>query len=532
MKKIKLLSVIAPVCLLSMVSLTGCGNGLGSADTDKLDVNVETRGTEIMMWTGFGDAVNKVLQPILDDFSAKTGITVKYETKGGYDNLQNAINLAASSKEYCNIAVGYPDHFAGYIQSNIQLRLDGLIKNDDQRVMAGKDEEGYDVDKDGIRKMNYEDFYADYKIENESLEHKSDGTGHVLGLPFNKSSEVMVYNAGFFNWVKTQDDLKDKIFIPTTWDEVKSVGQEVIKFLNEKNVYGKALYSNGQVYSGAEGDEAPVGATIVFQGKDLASADDFRFLSYDSTPNLFITLIRQFGGTYTELDKNVNLKGYAAFNDKKYREKTLEAMALMRDLGEKKILGIPATFNEKSYCSSPFKKYQSLLNIGSTGGLSNSIGSFAVSCTTIPQVAGSENKYVISQGTNLALFNKGSDAEKVAAWKLMIYLSQQANGEFAAGTGYFPTCKAATESDAYQAYLNNSFGAAEKLTQEAAIINTVKYGSNSWTRFVDPGFQGSSAIRAEATNIPVHVLFPEEGYMTDQQILDAAYVVLRDYVRK
>lgn len=532
MKKTKLLSVMMPVTLLTIAGLTGCrSKKLGPADTDGLDVNVETRGTTISMWTGFGQNVNDVLEPLLEEFTEKTGITVQYESKGGYDNLQNAINLAATSQEYANVAVGYPDHFAGYINSNIQLRLDGLIKNDAKRKVAGKDEEGYDVDKDGIRLMNYDSFYKDFTPENESLEFKADGSGYVLGLPFNKSSEVMVYNKQFFDWVKTQNDIKDTIYIPKTWAEVKSVGEAVNAYFDAKGVWGKGLYSNGQVYAS---DPGITGVSVVFDAKAVTSKDKFRLLSYDSTANLFITLIRQYGGTYTELDKSVNGKGYVAFNDAAYKDKTLEAMGMLRQLGtgSNATFGIPATFGEKSYCSGPFKKYQSLLNIGSTGGLSNSVGTFAVDCAPIPQKDANGNKYVISQGTNLALFNKGTEAEKVASWKLMVFLSQQVNGAFAAGTGYFPTCKAAMESKDYQDYLNNSFGAGEKLAQNAAIINTLQYGdaSKGWTRFVDPGFQGSSAIRAEATNIPVKVLM--DATLTDQAILDEAYVTLTDYVRK
>ncbi len=533
MKKTKALSIFAPVALLSIVSLAGCGQKLGSPDTDKLDVNIDTHGAEIMMWTGFGQSVNSHLEPILEEFSAKTGITVHYEAKGGYDNLQNAITLAATSGEYAHVAVGYPDHFAGYINSNIQMRLDGLLKNDGNRTIAGKDEEGFDVDADGIRLMNYDDFYKDYTPENETLEFDNSGKGYVLGLPFNKSSEVMVYNAQFFDWVKTQESLKDKIFVPKTWAEVKSVGLAVKAYFAEKGVYGKALYSNGNVY---EADPGLPGVTVVFNGKDVPSADKFHFFSYDSTANLFITLVRQFGGTYTEIDKTKTGVGYVAFNDKAYKEKTLEAMAMLRDLSENGIVGIPASFDGKPlYCSDGFKKYQSLLNVGSTAGVSNSIGSFAVKAAPVPQNEKlPEHKYVISQGTNLALFNRGSDKEKVAAWKLMVYLSQQVNGRFAAETGYFPTCKAATNSTDYQEYLEKAFGAGEKLQQDAAIINTVQYGNASlgWVRFVDPGFQGSSAIRAAATNIPTQILFPTAELPDDQSILDAAYVILADYVRK
>ena len=527
MKKAHSLKLIIPMAVVALMSLTSCGTPLGEADTDNLDVTVETRGVTISMWTGFGSSITSTLENIIQGFTEKTGIIVEHESKGGYDNLQNAIELATSTVTYANIAVGYPDHFAGYINSNIQLRLDGLIKNDKKRA-SGKDAEGFDVDKDGIRIINYDDFYDDYKPENESLEFKSNGTGYKLGLPFNKSSEAMVYNATFFDWAKTQDSLKDSIFVPTTWAEVKSVGKAVKSLFASKNVYGKILGSDGNVY-----DELPDNVTSVYDATKVASADEFKLLSYDSTANMFITLVRQFGGTYTEIDKTKTGIGYAAFNDAAYKQKTLDAMAMVRDLDSEGLIGIPASFGESLYCSTPFKNGRSLLNIGSTAGVSNAVtGAFITKAAAIPQNEKLPNtKFVISQGTNLALFNKGTEAEKVAAWKLMVYLSQQVNGEFAARTGYFPTCESATNSEVYQEYLD-SFGGAEILQKECGILNAYTYGNTSkgWTRFVDPGFQGSSAIRTEVGNIPGYILLSND-YANDQAILNAVYAKLPDYTR-
>ena len=530
MKK-SFLTVLAPIALLTVTSLSGCGSKMGSADTDNLDVNIDTRGAEITFWTGFGSAVNDVLTPLVEEFSQKTGITVKYESKGGYSNLQTAINLSATKKQYANVAVGYPDHFAGYINSNIQLRLDGLIKNDHKRTVVGKDDEGFDIDKDGIRLMNYEDFYSDYTPENETLEFNKDGEGYKLGLPFNKSSEVMVYNSQFFDWVATQNSLKDSIFVPSTWAEVKSVGLAVKQYFNDIGVYGKFLYDNGNVYE--KTDDAPEGTELVFDASGVATESEFRLFSYDSTENLFITLVRQFGGTYTELDKTATGRGYAVFNDAEYKGKTLEAMAMYRDLADNHVVGVPATFDEALYCSTPFKAGRSLLNVGSTGGLGNAVGAFKVKAAPIPQNEKLPNtKFVISQGTNLALFNKGTDKEKVAAWKLMVFLSQQVNGKFAAGTGYFPTCKAAFESKDYTEYMESSFSGKEKLQLEAAKINSTTYADRDagWERFVDPAFRGSSAVRIEVGYIPGYILSGEIG--NDQQILDDVYSKIRDYVKK
>ncbi|MCR5505709.1 MAG: extracellular solute-binding protein [Bacilli bacterium] len=526
--KFKFLKTVAPIAMVAMMGLTACGGkGLGSADTDKLDVTIETRGTTISFWTGFGTNINSVLQPILDEFSAKTGITVEYETKGGYSNLQTAINLSATKKAYANVAVGYPDHFSGYITQNIQLRLDGLIANDAKRAV--KTEEGISYDKDGLMCLNYNDFYEDYRFENENLEFKQDGSGYKLGLPFNKSSEVMVYNKDFIDWCANQPELADSIYVPETWAQVKSVGLAVKEYFADIGVYGHILGDDGNVY--AEDSNLPSGVKKILDMIQVADESKFHFISYDSTENLFITLVRQYGGTYTEVDKTKTGVGYAVFNDAEHKEKTLAAMGMLRDLWNNGLIGIAATFGEQSYCSNPFLSGKSLFNVGSTGGLTNVVGAnFKTWAAPIPYVDAS-HKFVISQGTNLALFNKGTDAQKVASWKLMVYLSQQMNGAFCGNekSGYFPTCEYAANSDEYQEYISSAFSGAAALQQEASKINSNTYKAN-FNRFVDPGFRGSSSIRTEVGYIPGYIFAGEYGG-NDQAILNAVCTKLSDYIK-
>ena len=515
-----------PLVVVATTTLGGCNmGGLGSADTYELDVTLDTRGTTITIWTGFGEKVQGVLLPLLEEFTAKTGINVKHESKGGYPNLQTAINLSATRKAYANVALGYPDHFAGYITSNIQLRLNGLIENDSKRAVRTDEETGISYDKDGLMCLNYEDFYEDYRHENEQLEFDEEGNPYILGVPFNKSSEVMVYNSDFFEWCATQDDLKDQIFVPKTWDEVKSVGLAVKQLFKDTKAYGKILCSDRKAYA-----EVPSNLTKVIDLISVPSEDEFRFFSYDSTENMFITLIRQFGGKFTEIDKERTGVGYAVFNDPENKDATLAAMAMLRDLWNNGLIGIASTFNEQQYCSTPFITGKSLLNVGSTGGLANVIGTgFTTKAAPIPY-RDADHKFVISQGTNLALFNKGSAKQLVASWKLIVYLSQQANGEFCGNknSGYFPTCEYAKNSDEYQEYLNSDFSGAALLQQEAATINSTEY--LNYNRFVDPGFRGSSSIRVEVGHIPGYIFAGEYGG-NDQTILDEVYVTLSDYVK-
>ena len=536
--KIRKLSslLLLPLAVGALASLSACQQKfvLGDANTDSLDVNVDTRGVTITMWTGFGAKVNTTMDELLETFTKKTGIKVEYEAKGGYPNLLKAINLASTSGKFPNIANGYPDHFASYIKSNILLRLDGLLANDHLRGEAegAYTQNGIRFAKDGIQLMNYQDFYKDYTIENETLEYKEDGTGYVLGVPFNKSTEVMVYNNTFFDWVSKQDSLKNKIFVPQTWAEVKSVGTEIINFMKSGfkvgATDGKILAEDGNWYA-TSAEVASKELNIIF---DLTAVteDDFRPFTYDATANLFITLVRQYGAQYTEVDKEATGRGYVTFYDDDNKAAVLQAGEMLKDLFDTKVMGIPSVWNSL-YCSDAFKAYKSVMNVGSTAGLSNIVKSgIETKCAPVP-VKDLEHRYVISQGTSLGLFNKGTDAERVASWKLMVFLSQQANGLFTAETGYYPSCKQAFESDEYQGYLDSDFHSDAELLQldSARVNNEIYNGQDSkWTKFVDPGFRGSADIREEVDKIPGY-LITGNPYDTADKALTAVFKACSDY---
>lgn len=539
MNKLKIgkLALVLPVIAAGLASLSSCGTTFnpGSADTDMIDVTLDTRGTTITMWTGFGSDMSKALEERLEEFTAKTGIIVKHESKGGYPNLLKAINLASTSGSYPNIANGYPDHFASYVKSNILLRLDGLIGNDEKRfeVEGSYMQNGIKYGADGVMLMDYNDFYKDYTRENETLEYKTDGTPYILGVPFNKSTEVMVYNSTLFDWCATNEVWKDKIFVPKTWAEVKSVGLNIIQLLTPAfqvgETAGKILASDGLYYANIEAATAASASNKLIMDMTKVTADSFRPFSYDSTANLFITLCRQYGASYTEVDTTKTGRGYAVFNSGENKAKTKAAMDMLQDLFDSKIFGIPDSWGEL-FCSNAFKAYKSVMNVGSTAGLANITSTaIATKCAPIPY-ASAEEKHIISQGTSLGLFAKGTDTEKLAAWKLMTFLSQQENGEFAAATGYYPTCDRAYNSDAYQSYLENKLKTnTDILRQESAAVNNDEYVEGGWDKFVDPGFRGSADIREQVDLIPGYLLthkWDVEG------TLEEVYKTIKDYVKK
>lgn len=525
--------------------MAGTVSACGSIDKNNfaydLDFNVDVSGQKISLWNPFGSDITAVLEDLCDEFTRLTGVTVSVEDKTGYDTLKDAVVKSATSGKYPNVVFGYPDHFAAYVKSDIIVRLDYYFENNVHNSTFEPD--GVDF------KMT--DFYEDYMIENQTIEYDENGKGYTLGVPFNKSTEVLIYNATFFNWCAAQDELKNNIYIPTTYDELETVGQNILNFLKTKNAYGNALFADGTVgpASGATKDIILNLTDIVEPGTTVTSKEWFKPFSYDSQSNLFITTVRQMGGQYTEFDKATS-KGYIMFDGQPARD----GMNELLDLYNKNILGIPADWEEAKYGSNPFKAGKTVMTLGSSAGVANSApagNKFDIAAA--PVLYRNENrKYVISQGTNLALLDKGSREERVASWELLKFLSKYANGYFCAQTSYYPSCEYAElastggmsgmwknfDEDVFYDYASwradasSSMSTADKIKAQTADVNIDYYINddlpNKWIKFVDAAFPGSSDIREAVAAIPKYIFTKQ--YSVDDAIKNVSNT-LKDYWR-
>ena len=366
-----------------------------------------------------------------------------------------------------NLTFAYPDHEAAYVENNSIVRLNYYFEND------------------GDDTFNISDFYKDYMAENQAIEFQDDGTPYTLGVPFNKSTEVLVYNESFFNWATTRDA---SITVPSTWDELLTVGPKINTLLAP--YFGKYIGSNSIAYN--KESDMPAGVSTIFDFSTVAESD-FRPLSYDSQSNFFITACRQWGGKYTEVEKG---NGYLAFDSTEVKS----ALSYFQDGYNRKALGIPANWDEAKYSSTPFKYLETVMAIGSSAGVSNDAptgNKFTINVAPLPYHE-ADKKFVISQGTNLVMLDQGTNAQRIAAWKLIKYLSKEANGEFSALTGYFPSCEYASQSEAYSTFLSQvPASTADKIRRNTALVNRDIYmaSGSTWTKFVDPPFSGSSTVR-------------------------------------
>ena len=490
MKKSALL--FTSIAALGAACLTACG-GSNHDPYSNLDFSVDLKGTKITMWTPFGAEMHAITEDLVQRWAKATGVEVEIEAKSGYDTLKGAISESASSGTYPNISFAYPDHMASYVGSNILLQLDTYFeKGANTKYDYAKSEPAFKIS----------DFYADYMTENQSVEFKEDGSGYTLGVPFNKSTEVMTVNKTFFEWAHSEDE---GIVVPSTWDEVDSIGAKILALLEKRGLYGKFLGVDNVVYDTQKECQDATGKPEKFDFSNVVdpkkvTADTrikaFHPLGRDSMSNFFITTVRQWGGEYTTLDKKTR-QGKILFDS----AETKTALEEMQTRYNNNIFGIPSTWGESKYCSNPFSAMKCVMTIGSSAGADSNApkgGAFDVECKPVFYKS-ADKKYVISQGTNLILLDKGSNAERVASWELLKYLTKYANGEFAERTGYFPACDYAFNSEEYQDFFNyKPKSMTDQINLSAAKVNRDFYtaADQHWLKFVDAAFDGSSTVRS------------------------------------
>ena len=536
MKNNKIIVSLVSAAMLGGVafSSTACSPSWRNNFAYDIDFNADVNGTEIEFWTGFGSNINDVLEPLLEDFTALTGVKVKYESKGSYDNVLQATQLSATSGKFPNLVVGYPDHFASYVNQDIIVRLDYYFQNDVHSSFEPDDES-----------FKISDFYPDYMVENQSIEFDKEGNPYTLGVPFNKSTEVLIYNSTFFDWCAAQPAYAESIFVPRTYDEVDSVGKAILDMLDDKGVYGKYLMNDGTVQTEDPANPKDVVLNLTgivkWNDADTNHKTSFKPFSYDSQANLFITSIRQNGGTYTYFDKEAK-HGYVGFNS----EETLTALNKLNTLYNNHTFGIPADWDEAKYGSNPFKAQKTVMTLGSSAGVSNDAptgNTFDIKAAPVPYFS-ADKKFVISQGANLALLDKGSRQQRLASWLLLKFLTKYANGYLCAETGYYPSCAYAEEGGLWKNYNEDVYfdydtwlksvtplsSTTEKIKAQTAQVNIDTYvkASENWTKFVDQPFPGSASIRTEVANAPKYLFI--DG-LSAQESIDKVLRAIPDYVK-
>ena len=507
MKKVSKLLAAAGVLSFAVVAAS-CSKSSGS-------------GKQLDFWVGFGNDYTGEITRVVGEYNdtvSNESHKLKLTSKGAYTKLETAIVNSIGDNSYPNIANGYPDHFAEYVHAGVMVPLNKYIK-------AWNEKNGKDL---------MADFYDAYKVENENIYFdQTTDEKVIMGLPFNKSTEVMIANGYLYDVVRLQDSSIPEE-VPETWQQLSTVGPKIVSAMNDmgafvptnKFIIGKVDASDHVTeFRVAETNALNDGEKVLQEISQLDDANKFRVLGYDDGGNAFVTFLRQWGVLYTDFSKEIyfsNPKEYGCatfwrtdYKGVNYQEKTLDAMEFVKGLFDSKSFGLPAAFGESQYCTKPFKAGRCMFTIGSSGGLSNSVDSEKrIEIHHIPYFddgAGTVRKAVISQGTSLGLFNQFSskakaEEEKQASFDAMVAIcTGELQGSWVSATGYFPSSKSAMDSTSYKALLNDTNPTPlRKMYQVAADLNKNTYDkeeTNKWVKFVDYGFYKSSAIRTEVGSI-------------------------------
>lgn len=533
MKKVKSTFALA-LLAVAAGSLSSCGNK-----------------SDLVFWSSFGNAYTSVLDGIVEKAGNSSGAVIEHISQGSYDKVKNEMMSAIADRSYPDLVTGYPDHFAEYLGNDALQPLDKFVKAYDEAH--------------GTNLLD--DYFPAYMEENYNLAVDDDGNKVLSALPFNKSTELMGYNGVFVDFCATR--YPELAVVPATWQQWEEKGPKYREILTELAGGKKALYgvqneegtaSQFNLQDARLPNKDASGNFVDASGKPLlldftdVDVELTRVISWDSTDNMFITLVRQWGGQYTRLPAEqmkvepLYRKGdilFNAKNDKEFgdvRSKVVECMKFFNRLNKQHIFGVPKEF-QQDYNSTAFEQNQVMFMLCSSGGLSYNTAKwtnrFRVAPLPYNAALGDDGKYVISQGADITLTdrNQGDPEKSQKAFDAMVAMTTGSlQAEWCLNTGYYPCSKSATNDPAYQAFLNSTDYSYPTTVayREGANINQKEYmvAEKGWHKFVDPAFIGSSDIRTlvktvfQSTFISL-VVDPEGkvpgSYISVDAIPDSAY---------
>lgn len=437
--------------------------------------------TEITVETTFNDTYAQIFKDAIASLAKKEpNLTVKYSKySGDYTMLKEDVIRGFSANDYPDVVVAYPDSVADFINSARQLKMDKYMNNEDY----------------GWTEEERNDFYEAYLIEGR--EYAVEGT---YSLPIAKSTEGMYYDeekligislASIDPTINNGNAITASYLNSLTWDELF-------------NKFAPALLRYRESLPTEEAKKA-----------FLDMSDAYAVLGYDSDENLFITLARQYGYEYTDVDQTT-ATGLVKFNNDGMKN----IMKKFHSAYKNKYITTKGAYGAS--VNKAFNEDKVLLSIGSTGGVMYQYSSSNpknVGVARIPQADNSAPK-ILQQGPSLAFLAHGTGAEKnnrgLGAWLFYKELTSVQNCiAWATTTGYSPIRKSVAESDDFLDFSDPSEKAEHSIDRLKA-YNAGYQSKVSNYFFSSPVFKGSSDTRVYVGSLVTDVFNKET--LTDEEL--------------
>lgn len=376
----------------------------------------------VVFYHTMGEAYRAVLDKYIVEFNKiYPNITIDHSQVGGYPDVRDKVSQELIVGEGPSMAYCYPDHVALFDLTKQVVNLYDYM-NSTEVIEAGSEFGNKEEVSVGMTKAEVDNFIDGYL--KEGIFTAKDGSEQMLAFPFSKSTEVLYYNAEFF------EANKDVIEVPTHWwcpetghENCKSSMEYVCAKIKEIDPYATPL-------------------------------------GYDSEANWFITMCEQLGTGYTTIDPvtspvdSSKVTRYAFYNDD--NQSFLTRFNTWYYNGWVTTQEIFGDYTSGLFTETTPEKNKSYMSIGSSAGAKHQRPAkedgeypFTVGITTIPQ-ANENNKKVISQGPSVCMIKSGNSEKKLmATWLFVKYLTTNVDFqiEFAEAGGYIPVLESATDPE-------------------------------------------------------------------------------------
>ena len=334
--------------------------------------------TQVTFWHAMNGPHEEALKSLTDKFNeSQDEVEVKLENQGDYATLQQKIMAAGVSGELPTISQLTASNVTDYQDQGLLVSLGDVLT----------EENGFT---DELKEDIYPGFMNGVTIDDQ-----------IYALPFSKSVRLMFVNEDLLKEVDAE--------VPTTWDQVKELGQKLKDAGKEEQAMG---FENG--------------------------------ISMEVE-----TMARQNGAQWIADDKSAT--DIAS-------DKATEPVQFIKDLIDE---GYARQAGEDGYMSGPFASGATALYIGSSAGLPHVLpgveeSGISLATAEIP-VFNDGDKLTLFAGNDLGVFNSADDNQKAAAVKFLTFLLQADNtAQWAVDTGYLPITKSGTESDIWTKYLEEN----------------------------------------------------------------------------
>lgn len=292
-----------------------------------------------------------------------------------------------------------------------------------------------------VHGVNLDDFVPSYIDENSQF-------GDIYSLPYAKSTEVVVYN-------KTKLDA-----LGITFDE-----NEILTWDYLKDVLNPIVVGSG------------------------TNQCDY-VITVGSSGNAFINFTHQFDVPYTSPDGSILLGGENA-------DDTLDMLTYIKSLFDTNTVVAPEPDHGDSYGSTRFKQGYSCMIQSSSAGVSYNLDpSFeygilpAIQKNATPEEG---SMSVMQQGPNIAIGADTSDAERLAAWLFIKFVTNTENSaEFARRANYLPVRNSSYDTTIWTNYLQTTNPDFVPFAQAAKVA----LSQQDWFNFDNAFYGRFSSTRA------------------------------------